>query len=291
MLPSLFRVLEREFGLHPKALATLVLCQSLGGAVTAPVWAHFSDGSRARIGLLAFASGLLATWTMLTAAVSAYWQLLVLKILTGIALAAITPISQSIVADIVPAAGRGTQFGLIGFWTSVGSMATAYGEERIGTMTAWRVILLVACAASCGSDPPRLAAAAPDAALLLTRWGHVCRHSGALTLLLAVIIPLVASDPRADEPAPKAAVAVAGGGGRLRSVLDSLEAARLKARDAFRLPTFQLILLQGAFGVIPWRCAEREATASNPCSNPAHRQAPVLGGLPSCAAHACGAAR
>ena len=31
-----------------------------------------------------------------------------------------------------------------------------------------------------------------------------------------------------------------------------MRAARRKAVDAFRLPTFQLIVLQGIFGSIPW---------------------------------------
>ena len=222
LLPSLFRVLEHDFGLGPKLLSALVVSQSLAAAFSAPVWGQLADTSRRRIRLLGLGTAAFGLWTLLSGLATAFWQLLVLKVLTGCAISAVTPISQSVVADIVRNDELGRQFGIIGFWKAIGSMvgggaATAVGYEKVGGLPGWRVVIV---------------------------------FFGGLTILLGILAPLVATDPRADAPAPderrRAKLT------RLQALQDQVREARRKAGAAFRLRTFQLIVLQGVFGSIPW---------------------------------------
>ena len=218
MLGSIFRALEVEFSVTPSQLALLVVFQSLAGALSTPVWAHFADIAPSRIVLLATGVAFLGIWTVLGAVAFFFWQLLVFKALTGTALAAVSPISQSIVADIVPEQHRGFQFGIIGFSNAAGSLAgttfaTVFGTETVlGRFSGWRV---------------------------------VTASLGITSLLTAACIPLIATDPRQDEV------------GEARPVLHGLreharEAAR-KAADVWKLNTFKLIVLQGVFGAVPWQ--------------------------------------
>ena len=178
--------------------------------------------------MLGLGTAAVGLWTLFTGMATAFWQLLVLKVLTGCALSAVTPISQSIVSDIVPYHGIGRQFGIIGFWSSVGSMvgggaATTVGYKKLGGLAGWRVIMFVA---------------------------------GALTILIGILAPLVATDPRADAPAPDGLCRPAKLS-RLQVLQEQVRAARRKAGDYLLLSTYYFLLTTYYF-----RCARRDARRS-----------------------------
>ena len=60
--------------------------------------------------------------------------MLALRVLTGAALTAVTPISQSVVADIATAEQRGRQFGLIGASDNLGSLLGGIFATTVGGM-------------------------------------------------------------------------------------------------------------------------------------------------------------
>ena len=111
VLGATFRALEHQFGVGPSALASLTTGQSLASALSVPVWAYLADRSRSRIRLLAKGCMLMGVWAMVGATATAFWQLLIRKVLTGIALSAVTPISQTVVCDIVAPRRLGFHFG------------------------------------------------------------------------------------------------------------------------------------------------------------------------------------
>ena len=216
LLAALFRALEASFGFGPADLGMLMVGQNLALALSAPVWGQLADASRERIRLLAAGSALWGLWTALFAGATSFYQMLALRVLTGAALSAVTPISQSVVADIATAEQRGRQFGLIGASDNLGSLlggifATTVGGTMVGALDGWRFVFLVLAAVS---------------------------------FVLAAIAPCVATDPRAD--APRAA------DGGARGLRGQLRSGWRKAAETFRVRTFLLIVSQGIFGSVPW---------------------------------------
>lgn len=241
-IPALFRSLELHFGLGPSSLAMLMVGQSLALAVAAPVWGELADSSRNRIGLLAAGIAAWGLWTALTAAASAFWMLLLLRVLTGVALASVVPISQTIVADIAPPREHGYQFGALGASDALGQavgscFATIVGGMTVGALAGWRFVLAVLAA---------------------------------LSFVLAAAVPFLATDPRACGGAAAPSEPRVGGWWRSictiaqherpyamvcsarcwRSAIALLSAMGRKAAVVFRLRTFQLIVAQGVFGSV-----------------------------------------
>ena len=66
------------------------------------------------LGSLAAATGLWGGLTALSAFATRLWMLFVLRALTGVALAAVMPVGQSMVADMAGERRRGKLYGLMG---------------------------------------------------------------------------------------------------------------------------------------------------------------------------------
>jgi MFS family permease len=210
VLPALFRPLERRFGYGPERLSALMVGQSLALAISSPAWGHLAD-RHSRVRLLAYGCFLWALWTALMAAAGGFYGLLATRTLAGAALAAVTPIAQSLVADLTAPASRGTIFGVLvavgnaGAWvggvagTSLGSQ-TFFAANGDGGVDGWRLVLLLVAA---------------------------------ISLALGALVLFVAHEPPREL----------GRGGE--------PPARLLSR-LMRIRTFQLIVLQGVFGAVPW---------------------------------------
>jgi len=229
VLTALFGALESDFGFGPADLGSLVFGQSIALALSAPIWALLADSSRARIRLLSFGCGLWGVWTALMAGATGFYSMLVLRVLTGAALSSLTPISQSIVADIVEPASRGKHFGYIGGFSSIGSviggvLATSFGGlYYFGHVAGWRLVLIVLATCS---------------------------------LVLAFAAPLLATDPRSSSSTTTTTTITTTATAPPRAVVgglrEGLHLALSKAKHAFAIPTFLLVVLQGLFGLVPW---------------------------------------
>ena len=218
-LTALFGALENTFGFGPAELGSLVFGQSIALALSAPIWALLADTSRNRVQLLSFGCALWGIWTALMAGATGFYSMLFLRILTGAALSSLTPISQSIVADIVEPASRGRHFGYIGGFSSMGSvvggvLATSFGGLYFfgHSIAGWRLVLIGMALSS---------------------------------LLLAFFAPSLATDPRSSSSSVEVGPTVA-------TAREGASLALSKAKKAFAIPTFLLIVLQGLFGLVPW---------------------------------------
>ena len=228
VLPSLFHALEGAFGYGPEKLSGLMVGQSLAMAVVTPVWGHLCD-RRSRVGLLSLGCVLWGVWTIAMAASQGYGSLLVCRTLAGSALAALNPISQSLVADIVPDSYRGAVFGVVAAVSNAGAyVGGVFATSLAGVPRVWRV----------------------------EGWRMVLLAVGSFSLALAAVVPLFATDP------PRARESHDDDGGDEEEAMEPLVAKegppRSVASDAHRLRrlcrmrTFQLLVLQGVFGSIPW---------------------------------------
>lgn len=195
-------------------------------------------------------------WGVMTAALAACTSLaaaMACAAVNGLGLALVVPVSASIVADLHPAAARGSAFGAMNTVSALGGalggmFATNMGGKRFGPLDGWRAACLTVAAVSVavggliaafGSDPrerrssaQRVSPRDQDGALggsdgsdALPR--HLKRHSDCGST---------------------------GGPAHAFSAALRLEAANYAAavRHIFRLPTFRVIVVQGLAGNVPW---------------------------------------
>mmetsp|Transcript_99 Transcript_99/g.250 ORF Transcript_99/g.250 Transcript_99/m.250 type:complete len:784 (+) Transcript_99:252-2603(+) len=148
LLPATFRALETQLGMRPSDMSLLSLAQSLCQSASSPVWGFCADRFSRRK-FLAFGCFLWGGVTCLLAFVSSFGQMLVLRAVNGIALASVSPISQSIIAGMFGGSQRGRAFGWVQFFTCVGGMAggvltTSLSEVKFSlllgrTVEGWRL--------------------------------------------------------------------------------------------------------------------------------------------------------
>lgn len=154
LLPASFRALEVHLGLTPSSLAILALCQALAQWVCTPVWGSLADHGYSRkrlIGIGALSWGFL---TMLLACTSNYYNMVFLRILNGVALGSLSPVSQSLLVDATEASERGRYFGWVQFSANVGNVLCAVSTSTVshqiffGNIEGWRVAFAVVAVAS-----------------------------------------------------------------------------------------------------------------------------------------------
>lgn len=155
LLPGCFRSLERELGLTPSTLAQLVLAQSVAGALACPVWGHVVDTDAwERRDLLVFGCLWWAIASVLSGISVGFWQLLLARTLLGVALPLVSPLSQSIIADLFDEQNRGKAFGTAAMWCTIGTAlggigGTALSNHRVPlpvlgvTIAGWRAVFLI----------------------------------------------------------------------------------------------------------------------------------------------------
>ena len=154
LLPSVFRALEYSMSLTPSSLAALALSQALASSLASPVWGRLADTGRySRKQLLVSACVGWGVVTTLIGASTSFNQLLVLRALNGLALGALAPLSQSVLADLVPSEGRGAAFGVLQGVGSLGKLcggflATIVSQKVIWGVEGWRFAFFGVGAAS-----------------------------------------------------------------------------------------------------------------------------------------------
>lgn len=208
LLPSSFRALERTLGLSPSHLASLGLAQALTQCTSGPLWGSLADNGWSRKMLLvlgAFSWGLL-TW--LLAVVTDFYSMIGLRALNGVALAALLPISQSMIADITQPHERGLFFGYLTCAGNVGVISSAILTTSISNRTIW------------GFDGWRVAFA-------LVAFASFVLAIGTLWFM--------------KEPVA-----------HYRAQPLSWSVVSKKFLKYMSIPSFLVIVTQGAFGSIPW---------------------------------------
>lgn len=170
LLPSSFRALERDLGLQPSHLATLALCQALAASIFAPVWGSLIDHGYQRKWMLVGGATSWGILTVLLAFITQFYSMIALRTLNGIALAAMMPVSQSIIIDLTESHERGHYFGNVQFSIQMGTIcgvvfATSLSNQTIWGFQGWRVafvsvalmcFLLAAIIACCMAEPRRV---------------------------------------------------------------------------------------------------------------------------------------
>lgn len=144
LLPASFRALEVHLGLTPSRLAFLALGQALAQFTFAPIWGNLADSGYSRKRLLAGGAFSWGVLTLLLSLVSSYPAMLGLRILNGMALGSLGPISQSLIIDYSAATERGTYFGGVQFASNIGNIVCSVSTSTIsmwlifGQVQGWR---------------------------------------------------------------------------------------------------------------------------------------------------------
>jgi len=145
MLPGMFRAFQVDFGTDLSDIGFMYLLQCLVGSIAMPAWGGLGD-RMSRKWLLCigcFAWGLL---TMGCAASNTFMQFTMFRTLAAVFMSLVSPIAQSVVADLAPSETRGSLFGQIGFVALIGAflgqfMSTALAEKYPLGIRGWRLCL------------------------------------------------------------------------------------------------------------------------------------------------------
>mmetsp|Transcript_36852 Transcript_36852/g.64921 ORF Transcript_36852/g.64921 Transcript_36852/m.64921 type:complete len:472 (+) Transcript_36852:72-1487(+) len=212
LLPSSFRALEADLGLRPSMLACMTMCQGVACAASGPFWASIADHGSSRKQLIVSATAAWGLAVCSLALISDFPMMVLIRTINGIALGAISPVIQSLVADQARSEERGYHFGLLGFCkTGLGGVITSF------------VVTSYANASFYG----------------VSGWRVACGAIGILSLMAGVVVAMFFQEP------PR----------KLSSTRPGVLVEFQKLVGYFReIPTFFVVVAQGAFGCIPF-CA------------------------------------
>merc|ERR1719310_292523 len=153
MLASSFRALEVDLGFSPQKLSALLSLQGCAQAMSGPFWGCLADHGVPRRWLLSagtFAWGIL---TFALAFVDSFVVLLILRLLNGVALGMLTPVAQSLIADIARPSERGQIFGWQNCVREAGTvisvlLTTQFASKQIYGIDGWRMVFSLVAALS-----------------------------------------------------------------------------------------------------------------------------------------------
>lgn len=149
LLPTSLKAWEVELGIGPSDLAILSTGGALAMALFGPVWGVLTDrGTLSRGSVLC---GGCVAWGVFTGLLGAvnnngrfdFYYMVLLRTLTGAALACLNPIAQSLVAATAKPADRGARYGWLTSSMFLGQVACSLGVTPISRMefmgyTGWR---------------------------------------------------------------------------------------------------------------------------------------------------------
>jgi MFS family permease len=219
ILPALYEQIGLSLNLDAFQLGAITGVRSFLQAVTTPIWGWWSDRhSRKRV--LSAGCFLWGIFTLLTSSAVGFVDIIIWRAITGVGLAVIVPTAQSLIADYFPPEKRGTAFGWLGLTGVIGAVVgTIYATALVASgqpifgMEGWRFVFVTMALVSVG---------------------------------LGFLVLLVAKDPIRGKTEHA-----------LTDVLteEKADRYRVKSSDYKRIMknwTFDLILLQGVAGSIPW---------------------------------------
>jgi len=145
LLPASFKALESDLGLRPTNLALLAVCQGYAMCISGPFWGSIADSGFPRKWLLAAGSVLWGTLTLALALVETFHFMVLLRTLNGVALGLLTPVIQSIIAEMSAKNEMGFNFGCIDFChMAIGQalalvVVSSFAGQEIYGVAGWRV--------------------------------------------------------------------------------------------------------------------------------------------------------
>eukprot|EP00293_Proteomonas_sulcata_P002233 CAMPEP_0184324196 /NCGR_PEP_ID=MMETSP1049-20130417/134023_1 /TAXON_ID=77928 /ORGANISM="Proteomonas sulcata, Strain CCMP704" /LENGTH=475 /DNA_ID=CAMNT_0026645905 /DNA_START=188 /DNA_END=1612 /DNA_ORIENTATION=- len=231
LLPASFKALESDLGFGPGVLGALSMGQALFLATSGPVWGSLADRGMSRKSMLSRAALAWGIITVLLGSTSELWIVFLLRCLNGIALAALVPISQSLIADLTQDHNRGLVFGLVQCSGNLG--------RGISSMAVTAV----------ADDDLKLPG------LEIRGWRAAFMLVGLMSLVVSFVVTSYMVEPARDTSYGGSDAKSGGGESETRTSSSFFHELRLECRmllSYFRIKSFVVILTQGAFGMIPW---------------------------------------
>ena len=231
LLPSVYNSLEQDLGFNPVQLGLITAVRSLLQSVTNPIWGYYGD-KFSRKTLLAYGCYIWAFFTLLVSLSTSFrfeilgWVLnittfdsmLISRGLSGVGLAVLYPTASSLLADYYPENSRGRAFGYLGLTGIIGSV--------LGTIYATTI-----------SDTTILG---------VEGWRFAFATMALVSFILGGLIHIFGKDPLRGYSEEQ-----------LKGLINENTEKKYKVsvKDAKKIlsnKTFDLIVLQGMAGLIPW---------------------------------------
>mmetsp|Transcript_150483 Transcript_150483/g.382571 ORF Transcript_150483/g.382571 Transcript_150483/m.382571 type:complete len:490 (+) Transcript_150483:121-1590(+) len=224
LLPAVYGALQQDLHATPSRLGALWLLQSAAFALAMPIWGvllvRFSQQQLLALGCFVWgvATGCLALS-------SQYWVHCILRAVNGVGLSAVLPISQAMLADLVPEHERGQAFGRLQACISLtGMFAACYALSQQHL----RFVIF---------------------GVEVHGWRLVHGQVAIASLGLAVLIQTRLRMPAAHSSEKVAPTLPPSWGDSVHSLLEV-------ARRFVRVPSFILLVLQGVVGAVPWQASQ-----------------------------------
>lgn len=217
LLPTALFALQRDLGLSLQDVATMSVCQSVAAAACGPMWGIMADrGLVSRKVLLVNGCMAVGLLTMCLSRVDRLGPMLFLRTANGAVLSCLGPIARGIIADIVPKERRGQVFGYLAFTNCFGGMFGSIVGTQLSSSWVYG----------------------------MQGWRLSFLMSGSIGVIVGTCMFLFMAEPAKQRSAHEMTLLVR----EPRSVREELK----RLGRYFQIMTFNIIVIQGCFGLIPW---------------------------------------
>ncbi|PHT82007.1 hypothetical protein T459_15022 [Capsicum annuum] len=216
LLPGVYKEVGKDLHTDPTGLGSLTLFRSFVQCLCYPLAAYLSARYN-RAHVIALGAFLWSAATFLVGVSSTFTEIAISRGLNGIGLAIATPAIQSLVADSTNESNRGTAFGWLALTSTFGSilgglLAVLLAETSFMGISGWRLAF------------------------------HLV---GLVSVLVGFLVRLFANDPRylgsnADNEKVQ------------QPFKEEVRELLKEAQAVIKVPSFQIIIAQGASGTFPW---------------------------------------
>ena len=223
LLPAVYLEVCQEFDVGPSILGFTTmwrgLVQSLVAVVAGPLGSRYD-----RIHLIALGCCLWGIASAFVGASSSMTMLLFVRACNGIGIGLVIPLSFAVVADLAPDSMRGRAFGVLNFASNFGRAAGGFFATSLAATPAVSIL--------------------GDAHATVSGWRLVFYLISIASCVAAALLACFGREPRLPALSTSA--------GAQRPAPLSVSSAVADALAVLRIPSFLIILLQGALGTAPW---------------------------------------
>ncbi|KAK0607396.1 hypothetical protein LWI29_014259 [Acer saccharum] len=232
LLPGVYKEVGAALHTDPTGLGSLTLFRSIIQSLCYPLAVYLAvHHNRARV--IAIGAFLWAAATFLVAISTTFFQVAVARGLNGIGLAIVIPAIQSLVADSTDDTNRGTAFGWLQLTSNFGSI--------IGGLCS----TLIASTSFMG----------------IPGWRIAFHLVAIVSVIVGILVHVFANDSRSDVYFPHSSDGGDRGGDadcraddqtQRKSFLMEIKDLIREAKMVMKIPSFQIIVVQGISGSFPW---------------------------------------
>lgn len=217
LLPAVYNSIESDLGFNPLQLGLITASRALLQSLFNPLWGYLGDRI-SRKTLLAIGCYIWAFFTMLVALSTDFNSMLIARTLSGIGLAVIYPTTGSLLADYFPGKSRGRAFGLLGLTGIIGAFFGAFYATMIADVTIFG----------------------------MEGWRFAFISMAVFSFVLGILINIFGKDPFRGYSEEQ-----------LQGLINQKTEEKYRITNAdikkiFSNKTFDLIVLQGMAGLLPW---------------------------------------